>query len=249
MIKIAVCDDDLYSREQLTAFCRRYFADSIRDTGASCDYEITEYESGLSYVEQAAEADILLLDIEMEGMDGIALKDLLERRRTGTRILFVSSHEEAVPEAFGWHVHGFLTKPLQYDWFARKMRKALESLAYERKCILIRGVGGERKVYLTDILYVEALRKYTRVYVCKEGQPLFDGRSIREWKEEVAEYGFAMSHKSYLVNLGRVRQVESDVLLDEGARVPVSRRLRNEFKEQYFDHLVRTARLEGETYV
>lgn len=252
-MKIAICDDDQRSRELLHHYCDRFFrsfcAEETKLRGSQDHCEIEEFADGQTYLESGLQADILLLDVEMEGLDGLRVKELLGRQKSGTRILFISSHEEAMPEAFGWQVYGFLTKPLEYERFEQKMKQIMERLGAEYRCVQIHGVAGEQRVLLSDILYLEAQDKYAYLFVDGAAKPLFDGRGLGEWKQELEAYGFSLSHKSYLVNLARVDRIEKDVLLEGGLRVPLSRRMRKEFCEQHRKHLVRTAWLGGERYV
>lgn len=108
-MRIAICDDHDVTREALKGFCRDFFAGKkLREI------EIEEYASGEQYL-AAEEADILLLDIEMGQMNGIEVKERLQRQQAEARILFVTSYDEFMEEAYGRNVFGFLKKPLQYE--------------------------------------------------------------------------------------------------------------------------------------
>lgn len=71
-----------------------------------------EYERGEDLLENL-NADILLLDIKMDGLDGIEIKNILQHQKSRTGILFLSNYLEAIPEAFGRQVYGFLKKPVR----------------------------------------------------------------------------------------------------------------------------------------
>ena len=83
MLKIGICDDDSEIRSELHSFCERFFGEG------QC--EISHYGAGEEFLEKGcggARPDILLLDIEMEGMDGIQVKNILQRQKEKIRILF-----------------------------------------------------------------------------------------------------------------------------------------------------------------
>lgn len=107
MIKVGICEDEKVCRESIAKLLEEYF------TQRGIPYQLEEYESGQSFMEEKEKTDILLLDIEMEGISGIQLKNWLWREDEDTKIVFVTKHSEEMPEAFGKNVYGFLHKPLK----------------------------------------------------------------------------------------------------------------------------------------
>lgn len=236
MIKIAVCDDNEPDRIQLEEFCHQFF-----DKYEEC--EIFAFSSGEDYICHKVDEDILLLDIEMEGISGLMIKDLLGQKGTIPKILFVSSHSEAMAEAFGKEVYGFLTKPAVYEIFAQKMQSLYELIEREQMRILLKGVCREKVIHMTDILYVKADKKYVDVYVYGESTPLFDERSIAKWQELLDGEMFAMSHRSYLVNLDKIDRIRENVKMENGDTLPVSRRMKKDLEQKHRKRLIGTARL------
>ena len=234
MIKIAVCDDNEPDRIQLEKFCHQFF-----DRYEEC--EIFSFSSGEDYICRKVDEDLLLLDIEMEGMSGLMIKDLLGQKETIPKILFISSHSEAMAEAFGKEVYGFLVKPVVYEIFAQKMQSLYEVIEREQKRILLKGVCREKMIRMTDILYVKADKKYVDVYVWGESAPFFDGRSIMIWQELLDGDMFAMSHRSYLVNLDKIDWIRENVKMENGDILPVSRRIKKDLEQKYRKRLVGTA--------
>ena len=239
MIKVAICDDDKRYQEILRSFCAQFFEERI-------PFETVTYDSGTIYLNSSHCEDILLLDIEMEGIDGLAVKELLWEEQSHIRILFVSSHQEAMAEAFGTQVYGFLKKPLQYEQFEKKMQKILTDIKNENKTVVIESGRKDSIVAVNDILYIEAQGKYTYVHLRTGEQPLFDEKSIGIWEELLRTDGFAMSHKSYLVNLSAVQRIAEIALLDTEEYVPVSRRMKKEFEKAYRENLIKTANYGGQ---
>lgn len=115
------------------------------------------------------QGDILLLDVEMEEMDGLAVKELLGKGQVHPRILFISGHPEAMADAFGKDVYGFLRKPIEYDKFAEKMQKMVAEIEKENRCIFLAGSIQSKAVRESDIVYIEAQKKYVNLYMSGEG--------------------------------------------------------------------------------
>lgn len=235
MIRIAICDDNENDRVALADLCRRFF--SVKE-----DHEIYLYRSGTDYINSSSKPDILFLDIEMDNMGGLELKDLLSDQKNCPRILFVSNHPESIAEAFGRHVYGFLTKPIDIRLFDRKMQKLFQDIQKERhkKMFLTEGTLKKETFWMKDILYIEAQDKYVDIYL-DDGTIVFDGRSIKEWQKLLEQEHFAMSHRSYLVNLSKIRLENRKFVLENGTPVPISRRMQRQFQKIYDAFLIETS--------
>ncbi|MCI8895367.1 MAG: response regulator transcription factor [Lachnospiraceae bacterium] len=225
-----------------------------REVVMGLEYELVEFVSGeelLAVLEAAGEGrdsqaspwDILLLDIEMQGMSGLLLKEYLQKKRQEIRILFVTSHEEAMPEAFGRQVFGFLQKPLEYERFRQKMDSVLADMKDYEKYVTVENETGVRKIYLKQILYIQGYGKFTQLFLEGEASYMFSEQSLGKWRELLAEEWFCQCHKSYLVNLGQVRGMrENEIVLEGEKRIPLSRRMQKEWKEKYRKYLWEKAR-------
>lgn len=232
MVTIAICDDDRMYREETAAYCHQY------GKKQKLEYELWVYRSGEEMLD-AQQPDILLLDVEMEGVDGLKVKNILQRQKADTRILFISSHEEAIPEAFGRQVYGFLKKPLDYGEFQKKMDIVLEDLKEQDRYVVCDTPEGVRKILINQIRYIKADGGYTQIYLDGEEGYIFSDKSISAWAAELENWDFGMSHRSYLVNFYYVRSVEKEVLLKDLQRIPLSRRMGKEFHTKYKEFIWR----------
>lgn len=235
MIQIAICDDEKVYRKELEEYCYRYCKE--RKIEVCC----REYASGTELLKDG-EADILLLDVEMSGLNGLQIKDILGRERIDTRILFVSSHEEALPEAFGRQVYGFLKKPIDYPELERKLDIVIEDLMERGNYILYESTDGIRKIPTNQILYIQADGKYTKIFLLDEEDYVFSDKSIGVWREELGLNDFGMCHRSYLVNFFYVKRLQTDITLANHQHIPVSRRMEKEFRDNYRAYIWRKAK-------
>lgn len=227
-MNIGICDDQQKYRTELIDCCKRYFENK------TIKYELYEYNSGEEFSASTTdELDILLLDIEMDRFSGIEIKEYLQRQKQNIKILFVSSHEEMLPEAFGREVYGFLCKPVQYEKFAAKMDAMIEDITDQGRFVVVEENNDMEKIYVQDILYIKAHGKYTEIYVKDDRGYIFSSKSIQEWVEELAMFGFGQCHRSYLVNYYNVRKIQNEILMQDGTSIPVSRRKKNEIEAEY----------------
>lgn len=234
-MKIVICDDEEIFRKQLKIHCERF----IEENQIEC--ELLECSSGEEVLQEDS-VDVLLLDIEMRGMDGVQVKNILQEHRAETRILFVSSHGEAMPEAYGREVYGFLCKPVEYEKFAAKMRFLLQDVMEQSRYILLENKKSTQKVLIKDILYIKAEGKYTKVYINQREDYFFSDDTISDWKDLLGNYGFGLCQRSYLVNYNYIKKIEHGVMLERSECLPLSRRLEKEFREEYKKYVWRKAK-------
>ena len=101
-MKIGICDDDPKTREQLNNLCHKL--------GYIDTYQFDSGEELLSS-DICHSLTLVFLDIEMNGMTGIEVKNILEQKCPFTLIIFNTSHEEQIKDAFGRNVISFISKP------------------------------------------------------------------------------------------------------------------------------------------
>lgn len=233
MIRVGICEDEKACREVIGRLVDAYF----RKKGLA--YEKKEYESGQSFLAQGEGTDLLLLDIEMEGMSGIQLKDRLCRECGEVKIVFVTNHWEGMPEAFGKNVYGFVHKPIERARLEKYLDRVAEDLE-ETEGFVIKGVGREIVINIKQIYYFVAESKYSRVV--SSGGVEFCGMGLGQLEGELKGRSFFRCHRCYLVNFRNICSIEGDIRMKNGDRVPVSRRKGKALRDSYREYMVRKAR-------
>lgn len=104
MIKIGICDDEEIDRSEIRDICIRIAKERSEKI---CIYE---YSTAKDFLLDNKKEDILILDIEMQEMSGVELKNKLQNRGINIFIIFVSNHSEMIMSAFGLNVFGFINK-------------------------------------------------------------------------------------------------------------------------------------------
>lgn len=232
MVRIGICDDEKTFREQIKNLLGQLSQKN------DLQYELCEYQSGMDFLDRGEEMDLLFLDIEMEGISGIQLKDYLHGEED-IRIIFVTSHVEGMPEAFGKNVYGFLEKPADAGKLEKYLLRVWEDLQEERVLVL-KGIQGEIAVKEKDIFYFESDKKYSRM-VGKD-EEFFCDMGLQQLEDMLGQKSFFRCHKSYLVNLGNISDANQSIHLKNGESIPVSRRKAKELKDAYLAYIIRKAR-------
>ncbi len=228
-MRIAICDDTKACRDSIHTLCRDYLQD--RNT----DDEIVLFASGEQFLSYAGEINLLLLDIEMDGMNGIEVKELLQNSRQDIMIIYITNYKQFMQDAFGRQVYGYLTKPVikekLYKLLDQAMREYGENFVVsteDRQCPFVKA---------KNIQYIKAEDKYT-ILVTPEKEFLVRKNMI-EWETGLSGRDFCRIHKSYMINLEHVRRVAGSVLMDNGTLIKISRGRAQKFKDQYMDYLRR----------
>lgn len=226
MFLIGICDDSEEERQYLKQMCERCFT----ELGQACEYRcFASGEEVLAYSGQRMH--LLFLDVEMGQTDGIQVLHALEETDHVWRVVFVSYHRESVFQSFGLKTLDFGIKPVSYDqikrWISAMIRENRENavLQFVTPC-------GERRLELEQIYCLEAAGNYTYVYE-KENRFLTVG-NLGAWEEKCSRFALVRVHRSYLVNLLLVKQISKDeIILENGRRIPVGRKYREDAKERY----------------
>lgn len=119
-MRILICDDDLELSQQLEKILISFFQKS------SLKYpEIVIYNNGTDLLQDFQSKDIVFLDIEMPGMNGIYIGNELKQQNNNAIIFVVTSYSQYLDEAMRFHVFRYLSKPLDKQRIFRNMKDAL----------------------------------------------------------------------------------------------------------------------------
>lgn len=228
-MRIAVCDDLRIYIDDVIANCKKAFADE--NLIFDC------FSSGEELLASDLKSAFLFLDIEMSGIDGIGVKDILERRKCETKIIFLTSHEERMVEAFGENVIGFLHKPLQQDAFDKIVSKMKRIL--NRPTVEWEHEGKLYVVYPEDIRYIEAQDKYTCVVTDEEKYLV--RRTIAEWEGILPKPDFCRVNRSCLIHFKFFDKTRDKISLEEGKAVRISRIHKEAILAQYMQYVRKRA--------
>ena len=243
MIRIGICDDNRKDQMYVCTLCQNYL------NRKRLKYSLEFFQSGeevLRYCEneENRRIDLLFLDIEMNGISGIELKNKILKENKVWRLVFVSAYRENVFDAFGLKTLGFVIKPAQegeiWKWIDVVRQELVEEGVLELK-------GLEENVRLEEIAYFEAKRSYTNIvlYPSSDGEKrsLLITRGLGEIEKEVDGDSFVRAHRSYLVNLANIISVKKEIeLRDLPEKIPIGRLQRERVREEYMKFAKRKVR-------
>lgn len=190
--------------------------------------------------------DVLFLDIQMPGTSGIKLAETLRNLKNPPLVVFVTAFSEHAASAYELDATDYILKPVEEARLTRALDKVMSILGTRRlrpamgatatRLAVERG-GHRAYIPVADVLYIEACADYCRVKTAA-GQHMI-GESISSLEKRLQHEGFLRVHRSYLVNIDKVHDVEEpragflELRMEGDAGVvPVSRRRTAEVKER-----------------
>lgn len=232
-LKIGICDDDTFALDLVQDAVSMV----LRNKRIQGQVKVFRRVRDLEKKMEQMQFDLLLLDIDMPGMDGITFGKKLRSEKSRIDIIFVSNREDKVFDSLKVNPFGFIRKKRFLEDVQGVMENYLEGRAEDiSKKLVIQGKEKTEVFEIEEILYVEGQRKIQQIYMAGQQTPAEVKKSLQELETELESHGFLRVHKGYLVNYRHIRLFQgNDILLDSGDCVPVSRRKLQEVKEAYME--------------
>lgn len=231
MINIAICDDERAEIAYLTALIRKWGAER------GIAMRLSGYESAESFlfaVEDEKSVDILLLDIQMKEMDGVALARLLRLNDETVQIIFITGYPDFIAEGYDVSALHYLMKPVKEDKLIEVLEKAISRLRKTPRIITFPKTGGDIKINADDIIYAEVLSHTVSLHL-EKGKEEFQVR-ISDMEGLLGD-GFFKCHRSYIVSMKYVRRVtKTAMVLHDGHEIPLSRNLYDDANQAFINY-------------
>lgn len=231
-MRICICDDDSLIIKQLQKYIKSYF-DNIH---VKCP-EITCFMSGETLLADSEIINILFLDIEMPGMNGIYVGNELKRRNPNIIILIITSYIEYLDDAMRFHVFRYLSKPLDKQRLFRNMKDAINLYHNITKTLPVETRQGVYTLPSSAIIAVEALDRKVIVHTTK--QDFESIHPIQYWEDTLPGNRFIRTHRSFIVNFSHISAFDhSTISLNNGHLTAyLTRRKYTSFKKAYLLYL------------
>ena len=231
-MRIAICDDDRLFSCQLDKCLQEYF----KQAHIKCP-EIAVFDSGEELLSDAGKKDLVFLDMEMQGLNGIYVGKELKDTDKNVIIFVVTAYAEYLDEAMRFNVFRYLSKPLDKNRLFRNMKDALRLYNSFDEKTAVETREGIFTVNLSDIILVEAKEK--KVFVHTVSGVFQSIHNMEYWENCLNSRSFYRTHKSFIVNLKYVSSFNRTAinLYDSPIDVYLTRRKYGGFKEAYLLYL------------
>ncbi|RDY23368.1 DNA-binding response regulator [Romboutsia maritimum] len=217
MLKIALCEDEDIQRLRMKDYLRKILDEK------NIKNQIFEYKSGIELISNYPKnIDILLLDVQMPGLDGMETARKIRGFDNKVEIIFITGVIDYIQDGYEVRAYRYLLKPIKFDELKKHIISCIELIEnYKDKYILIKEKGNIYKIFIEDILYLEVNRKDMKIYTKDKVYEFVMSMKLAE--EELGKYKFFRCHKSFLVNLKKVEYIEKNVLIIQKYKIPISK--------------------------
>jgi len=232
-MRIAVCDDEELFRIE--------FKSVLDKVLINAEYDIDTFSGGSSLYEAFLKEpfDLVFLDIEMPGIDGITLAKRLRAISENVHIVFLTSHIEYALEGYEVNALRYLVKPVDMNKLGEVLKYVQDKKNNSRQ-IMIREEGEDIVIDISDIIYMESMDKNVRIVTSK--REYVTRYNISDYEEELKNSGFLRIHRGYLISLSKVKKiVKNDVVMDGDISLPVSRSNLKTLKDALYAYVEGTA--------
>ena len=231
MIRIALCDDDRTAVPVIAGAARSAF-----ETLEPVTLDTYLNGADLLHALETVAYDLILLDIDMPGPDGIEVGKRVKSRSEDIPIVFVSECEARVFESFSVQPLGFVRKSnflgditAVVDLFERYRRRTQSSgtVQFSSRTSLI-------SLPVSQIRYIESSRNYQMIFLVGQSEPTEVKMTMEKLQEMMMPHGFIRIHKGYLVNYRFIRRIDpASLLLTDGTELPIGRSKAGEVRAAY----------------
>ncbi|MBO3446192.1 LytTR family DNA-binding domain-containing protein [Clostridium sp. CCUG 7971] len=222
MLKIAICDDEINILNKTKSIVEDYLQSKA---------QIHTYLSGEELIKDYINFDIVFLDIDMKGINGIETAKRIREKDKLVKIIYVTNYTDYTSSAFSVHAFGYIVKPVCEKDIHHQLEEALSYMHEEVSEVLeFNTTEGIVRIDIKDIYYFEyKLRKV--IMKCRDYSYIIKDK-ISEIGSNMEKYSFMMPHKSFSINLYNVKSVKGyDIHMMDGSIIPLSQKKSTQFRQ------------------
>lgn len=206
---------------------------------------VGEFDSPLSamaFLENES-VDLIFLDINMPDLLGTEFARIINK---ASKIVFTTAYDKYAIEGFKLDAVDYLLKPFPYEEFltaAQKSRKVIDlelksaegvSIEVNNEFLFLKSDYKIRRINFNDILYIEGLKDYIKVFVVGDKKAILSLNSLKNIESKLPSSQFMRVHRSFIVNLNKIQTIERFRIVFDDTYIPVSDQYKDKF-QQYLD--------------
>lgn len=233
-----ICDDLAADRETLLGFCARYAREN-RLPVATLAYENA---GALLGNREARSADVMFLDIYMDGALGVDAARILRGKGFRGALVFTTTSREHYADGFDVEAVHYLLKPVSWDAFCEAMRRVHDRVSAGAKRVRVTAGREELDIDVSGIRYIEVYGHKTVLHTVRGEFAV--SQSLSALEEALGGDPFLRCYRCFIVNMDFVKRLNEDsFLMKDGREIPLSRDNRAALKSRYMAYVF--GRMEG----
>ena len=228
MITAIAVDDELPALKLMEIFCKKTAGIELQKT-----FNIPT--EALKYINKFP-VDLLFLDINMPSLTGI---ELFKAIRQDTMVIFTTAYSEYAVEGFNLNAVDYLLKPFTYKRFQQAVQKAIDYFQFQKQnpaskqtFLYIRADYALLKINLDDILYIEGLDDYIKIYLQNQ-KPVTARMTMKSILEKLPGTDFIRIHRSYIIPFRVIRYVRGKAIFIGDKELPIGSSYEDQFLNRF----------------
>ena len=188
-----------------------------------------------------SDTQLIFIDIQMPDLSGI---EFTRSMLKGPKVIFTTAFEKYAIEGFRLEVVDYLLKPFSYEEFLKAVHKAERLIKLEKNIpakieannefLFLKSDYKRRRINFNDILYIEGLKEYVKVFTVGDPKPVLSLTSLKLLETKLPADKFMRVHRSFIVNLQRIDTIARSRIIFGKTYIPVSDQYKDKFQE-YLD--------------
>ena len=228
MITAIAIDDEPLALKVIDSHCENTDFINLQKT-------FTHPTEALKYLRKYP-VDLLFVDIQMPSMNGISLVKAIQQN---TMIIFTTAFSEYAVMSYELNAIDYLLKPINFKRFSQAVNKANEYYNYinkqnhlEDKYIFIRADYSMVKIPLADILYIEGLADYLKIFI-KDRKTVVARMTMNDMADKLPLKDFVRVHRSFIIPFNRIESVRSNSISLPEREIPIGKTYIKDFNSRY----------------
>lgn len=214
-----IIDDEPLAAELLASYARKtLFLNLIGVFNSAVD--------GIKVIRENR-VDLIFLDIQMPELSGLEFAKILPKE---TKIIFTTAFSQYAVDGYKANAVDYLMKPISYDDFLAGANRALEWFrsvrqsenASDDRFIFVKSEYKLVKIMFDDILYIEGLKDYVKIYLTDGRDPVMSLMNMKKIEESLPKPEFMRIHRSYIVHMRKIEGIDRFRVVIGNAILPIS---------------------------
>ena len=226
-INCVIIDDEPLAAELLLSYAKRISYLNVKGT----------FNSAIAAMRELREhpVDLIFLDIQMPELSGLEFARILPPQ---TRIIFTTAFNQYAIDGYKVNAMDYLLKPISYDDFLQACNKALEYFTSQQihtsnkekadRFIFVKSEYKLVRINLDDVLYIEGVKDYVKIYFDNGDKPVMSLMNMKRIEESLPSPEFMRTHRSYIVNMMKVKVIDRLRIVFDKVYIPISDRYKDE---------------------